>query len=117
MRFSASSVELQRVLGNIGGVIPARSVSPILENFLFEVSDKSLHVTATDLDTSMSVTMPVKNGENGTVAVPAKRLMETVRAPPNAEIVFTAQADNNKILMKTENGEYRLTGESGKDYP
>ena len=117
MRFSASSIELQRVLGNIGGVIPTRSTLPILENFLFEVSDNRLHITATDLDTSMSVSLQVKNGENGTIAVPAKRLMETVRALPSTEINFTAQGDNNKILMKTDNGEYRLTGESSENYP
>jgi DNA polymerase-3 subunit beta len=117
MRFSASSIELQKVLGNIGGVIPTRSTLPILENFLFEVSDNKLQLTATDLDTSMSVNMPVKNGENGTIAVPAKRLMETVRALPNTDITFTAQTDNNKILMKTGNGEYRLTGESSENYP
>jgi DNA polymerase III subunit beta len=117
MRFSASSIELQKILGNIGGVIPARSTVPILENFLFEISDNRLLVTATDLDTSMTVNLPVKSGENGTVAVPAKRLMETVRALPNTDINFSSTPDNNKILMKTANGEYRLTGESGENYP
>jgi len=117
MIFSASSIDLQRVLGNIGGVIPARTTLPILENFLFEVSDNHLNITATDLDTSMSVSLPVKNGENGTMAVPAKRLMETVRALPNTEIKFTAQKDTNKIVMKTNNGEYKLTGESSENYP
>src|ERR1051326_4928329 len=85
MRFSTSSIELQKVLGNIGGVIPTRSTLPILENFMFEVTDNKLQLTATDLDTSMSVNLPVKNGENGTIAVPATRLMETVRALPNTE--------------------------------
>ncbi len=117
MKFSSSSVELQKVLGSIGGVIPTRSTLPILENFLFEVSDNRLHITATDLDTSMSVALQVKNGENGTLAVPAKRLLETVRSLPNTDINFSSQGENNKVLMKTNNGEYRLTGESSENYP
>ena len=117
MRFTALTAELQKVLGNVGGVIPSRSTLPILENFLFEVSNNHLQITATDLDTSMSMSLPVKDTEAGTIAVPAKRLAETVRSLPNTEIQFTAQGDKNKILLKTENGEYRLTGESSENYP
>jgi DNA polymerase-3 subunit beta len=117
MKFSVSSSELQKVLGNISGVIPSKSTLPILENFLFEVSGNRLEITATDLDISMSVSLPVKDTENGKIAVPAKRLAETVRALPNTEVRFSAESDTKKIVMKTGNGEYRLTGEASEDYP
>jgi DNA polymerase-3 subunit beta len=117
MRFTTSSSELQKVLGTIGGVIPSKSTLPIIENFLFEVSKDSLKISATDLDTSMVMTMKVKGGSDGKLAIPAKSLMETVRSLPNTEINFAASSDNNKILISTANGEYRLTGESSENYP
>ncbi|MDI6767842.1 MAG: DNA polymerase III subunit beta [Bacteroidota bacterium] len=117
MKFSSTSTELQRVLGNIGGVIPSKSTLPILENFLFQLAKDELKITATDLDTSMTVSIKVKGSEDGMIAIPAKRLFETVRTLPNLNIDFIAIPENNKIVMLTSNGEYKLTGESNENYP
>src|SRR5260221_8016474 len=117
MRFTATSTELQKILGQIGGVIPAKSTLPILENFLFQITDSQLRITATDLDISMSVTIRVKGLQDGIIAVPAKRLFETIRALPNTEITFTAESESHRIMMATENGEYKLSGESSENYP
>lgn len=117
MKFSSTSTDLQRVLGNIGGVIPSKSTLPILENFLFNLSKDQLKITSTDLDISMTVTLNVKSFEEGTIAVPAKKLFETVRALPNIDIEFHADEKNNKILMRTDSGEYKLTGESSENFP
>ncbi len=117
MRFTTSSSELQKVLSTIGGVIPSKSTLPIIENFLFEVTKDQLKISATDLDTSMVMTMKVKSSEDGKIAIPAKRLTETIRALPNTEIAVTANADDKKISISTANGEYKLTGESSDNYP
>ena len=117
MKCSSQSGELQKVLANVGAVIPSKSTLPILENFLFEIYKENLRISATDLDTSMSVSIPVKNTQEGTIAVPAKRLSETVRSLPNTDVDFSADVESNKIIMKTKNGEYKLTGESSENYP
>ncbi|MBI3766740.1 MAG: DNA polymerase III subunit beta, partial [Ignavibacteriales bacterium] len=69
------------------------------------------------LDISMAVALAVKGMEDGVIAVPAKRLFETVRALPNTDIIFTADAESNRITMSTSNGEYKLTGESSENFP
>lgn len=117
MKFSAPSNDLQKVLGNVASVIPAKSTLPILENFLFEVSKSSLTITATDLDTSISTTIKVNNSSDGKIAVPARRFSETIRSLPNTEIEFIADTQTNKIITKTVNGEYKLTGESSESFP
>lgn len=117
MKFSIQSNELQKVLALLGGVIPSKSTLPILENFLFEIINDKLNITATDLDIAMSVNVNVVGAQKGKIAVPAKRLSETVRNLPNTEIKFSADEDNNKIEMITQNGEYKLTGESSENYP
>jgi DNA polymerase III subunit beta len=117
MKFSCSSTDLQRVLGNIGGVIPSKSTLPILENFLFQLSKNQLKLTSTDLDTSMTISITVDGKEDGSIAIPAKRLFETVRALPNIDIDFSANTETNKIVMKTSSGEYKLTGESSENFP
>lgn len=117
MKFSVSSSEMQKSLGSIVGVIPSKSTLPILENFLFELSEDTLKITATDLDVTTTVRMKVSGNGEAKIAVPAKKLLDTVRALPSTSISFSIDADANKIEMKTDNGEYKLTGESSENYP
>lgn len=117
MKFSISSSELQKNLGHIIGVVPTRSTLPILENFLFNISGDSLSITATDLDVTITACMKVVASGEGKIAVPAKKLLETIRALPDTTVNFTIDVSTMKIEMKTENGEYKLTGESSEGYP
>ena len=117
MKLSVSSYELQRLLGSISGVLPSKSTLPILDNFLLDLSGDDLTITATDLDIFASVRIKVKGIEDGKVTIPAKRLIETIRALPDTNIVFFADPGSNKIEMKTDAGVYKLAGESNENYP
>ncbi len=117
MKFTVASAELQKALNRISGVVPSKSTLPILENILFSLTKNSLRLAATDLEVSMSAAIDVKGAEDGTVAAPAKRIMDTVRSLPDVQLVFHADPSSNKIKMITENGEYNLMGESGEEFP
>lgn len=117
MKFTVASSELQKALTKISGVVPSKSTLPILENILFDLSKNSLRLAATDLEVSMAASIEVKGGEDGKIAVPAKRIMETIRALPDVQLVFTADLSANKVKMITETGEYALVGESSDEFP
>ena len=117
MKFSVQSSDLQKALAKTISVVPSRSTLPILENLLFEVNNTKLKITATDLEISITVHLDIKGNENGTIAIPAKRIFDTVKALPDTTITFTIDAESNKIRMKTENGEYTLTGENADEFP
>jgi DNA polymerase-3 subunit beta len=116
MKFAINSQELQKVLSRVIGVVPSKTTIPILENVLFELLGKKLNITATDLDMAMSVSLEVSGIKDGKVALPAKRIFETIRALPPTNVDFSMDS-NFKITLKTNNGEYKLTGESSVDYP
>lgn len=117
MKFTVASSELQKALTKISGVVPSKSTLPILENILFDLSKNTLRLAATDLEVSMSATVEVKGSEDGKIAAPAKRIMETIRALPDVQLVFSADLSVNKIKMITETGEYALIGESSEEFP
>lgn len=126
MKFSILSSELQKALAKLMGVVPSKSTMPILEHILVEVfrdesGQSALRLTATDLEITISVTVPlgITNGthEPGKIAVPARRLMDTVRALPEVPLSFSAEPGTNKVIILTETGEYQLTGESSEEYP
>lgn len=117
MKFSVGSTDLLKVLTKASSVVPSRSTLPILENYLFDLTKDTLKVTATDLEISLSTSIRVKGEESGKLAVPAKRMMETVRALPNVDVEFFADMGSKKLHMKTKTGEYTLAGEASDDYP
>ncbi len=117
MKFIVTSSELQKALTKISGVVPSKSTLPILENILFDLTKNTLKLSATDLEVSMSATIEVKGAEDGKIAVPAKRLMETIRALPDIQLVFHADLSANRIKMITETGEYVLMGEASDEFP
>ena len=79
MKFIVSSSKLLKQLQLIGGIIQSNNTLPILDNFLFELKQGELVVSASDLETTMSVNLEVETEDVGSAAVPAKVLMDTLK--------------------------------------
>ncbi len=116
MKFSVSSSELLKQLQLASGAIGSNSVLPILEDFLFTISGNELAISATDLETSIVTKIEVMADADGMVAVPAKILVETLKALPQQPITFSID-DNFSIQITSAYGKYRLAGENGSDFP
>ena len=117
MKFIVSSSALLRQLQNISGVVPSNPVVPILANFLFEVADGTLTITASDLETSMITSLPVEARDNGRIAAPARILLDTLKNLPDQPVTFTIDEDTYTIEIASANGRYRLSGENATDFP
>ncbi len=117
MKFSVSSTELLKQLQIAGGAISSNPVMPILEDFLFDISDKKLTISATDLETSIVTSIEVMSEGSGTIAVPARILTDTLKELPQQPITFTANDENFGIEITSAYGKYKLAGEDGKEYP
>jgi DNA polymerase-3 subunit beta len=117
MRFSVSSNELLKHLQIVGGVISSNPVIPILEDFLFVIKSGQLHITATDTHTSITSELSVSSEADGSVAIPAKILLETLKALPAQPITFTVDDETMGVEITSSFGRYRLAGENGSDFP
>lgn len=117
MKFIVSSSALLKQLSGINGVITTNPVVPILENFLFEINEGNLTVTASDLQTSMITEISVESKESGSIAVPAKILLETLRNLPEQPVAFTIDEETYSIEISSDNGRYKLAGENATDFP
>lgn len=117
MKFVVSSTVLLRHLSAISGVVSTNPIVPILENFLFQLQDGTLTVTASDLQTVMITEVTVEGVENGAIAVPAKLLMDTLRGLPEQPITFNVEEGTFGTEVVTSNGRYRLSGENPIDFP
>lgn len=117
MKFIVSSSYLLKQLSAINGVITTNPVVPILENFLFEINDGTLIVTASDLQTSMVTELEVEAKDNGSIAVPSKILLETLRNLPEQPVTFSIDEETYSIEINSDNGRYKLAGENATDFP
>lgn len=117
MKFIVSSSYLLKQLSAINGVITTNPVVPILENFLFEIKDGTLSVTASDLQTSMMTELEVEAKEDGSIAIPAKILLETLRNLPEQPVTFSIDDSTYSIEINSDNGRYKLAGENATDFP
>ncbi|HEY8511827.1 MAG TPA: DNA polymerase III subunit beta [Cyclobacteriaceae bacterium] len=117
MKFIVNSVYLLKQLSNINGVITTNPVVPILENFLFELDKGTLTVTASDLQTSMITELQVESKEKGSIAVPARILLETLKNLPEQPVTFSIDESSYSIEIISDNGRYKLSGENATDFP
>jgi DNA polymerase-3 subunit beta len=117
MKFIIASSTLLKQLSALNGVIVSNPVVPILENFLFEIKDGRLTITASDLQTSVTAEVSVDADEDGGVAIPAKMLIETLRNLPEQPVTFKVDDDTYSVEIISENGHYKLAGENATDFP
>jgi len=117
MKFIVNSSYLLKQLSNINGVITTNPVVPILENFLFEVDRNRLIVTASDLQTSMVTELSVESKEKGSIAVPARILLDTLKNLPDQPVTFSIDESSYAIEISSDNGRYKLAGENATDFP
>ncbi|MGC3944973.1 MAG: DNA polymerase III subunit beta [Chryseolinea sp.] len=117
MKFIVNSAYLLKQLSNINGVITTNPVVPILENFLFELEKGSLTVTASDLQTSMITELQVESKEKGSIAVPARILLDTLKNLPEQPVTFSIDESTYSVEIISDNGRYKLSGENATDFP
>ncbi|MGB3184084.1 MAG: DNA polymerase III subunit beta [Cyclobacteriaceae bacterium] len=117
MKFIVSSSALLKQISSINGVITTNPVVPILENFLFEIEDGKLKITASDLQTSMITELEVEAKESGSIAVPARILMDTLKNLPEQPVTFSIDEETYSIEISSDNGRYKLAGENATDFP
>ncbi|EGV42326.1 DNA polymerase III subunit beta [Bizionia argentinensis JUB59] len=116
MKFIVSSTYLLKQLQVLGGVINSSNTLPILDNFLFELNETELIISASDLETTMSSKLQVESDNNGSVAVPARLLLDTLKTFPEQPLTFVVE-ENNTIEISSNHGKYALAYADGAEFP
>ena len=117
MSFSISSAILHKHLLSSHGAISSNPTMPILENFLFEIKNKKLKVTASDLQTSIITELPLTVEGDTSIAVPARIVLDTLKNLPEQPITFYVDEGAYTISITSDNGKYTLAGENATDFP
>lgn len=118
MKFVVSSTELLSHLSAISKVINSKNTLPILDNYLFLLEENRLTVTASDLESTLITSLELENTSGtGTIAVPAKRINDTLKEFPEQPLTFQIDPETFAIDIFSQNGKFSIVGQNGDDFP
>ncbi len=118
MKFIVSSNTLLKQLTSISGVLNTSSNLPILSYFLFDVKDKKLTISGSDLESTMITEIDLdKADDDMKICVPAKLLLDMLKTFPDQPLTFSIDSKSFGIEIASDNGKYRLAGVNGDEFP
>ena len=117
MNFVVSSTKLLKQLQLISGVLNSSNALPILDNFLIDIKEEELVISASDLETTLTIKVEAQSNETGSIAIPAKILLDALKNFPDQPLTFTIDASNFKIDISSDFGKYELPGFNPAEYP
>lgn len=118
MKFILSSLRLLKAVQSLSGVINSNNTLPILDDFLFNISENALRITASDLETTMIVTIQPDMVEGvGEVTIPARLLIDILKNFPDIPVSFNIDEDTLAIEITTGEGRYKMVGHKSDEFP
>lgn len=118
MKFEVLSSDLMSHLNAISRVLVSKNAMPILDNFLFNVGEEQLTVTASDGDNTMVTSLPIQNvDDTGSFVVPAKTIMDPLKEMPQQQLTLEVDNGNYEVIVNYANGKYNFIGGNASEYP
>ena len=118
MRFTVSSTALSSKLNALSRVINSKNSLPILADFLFDVQDNMLYLTASDSENVMKTQLEITecNG-NGRFCIGNHDLLEAVKGFSEQPITFDVDQTSNIAKISYQNGLFSLPVENADEFP
>ena len=118
MRFTVSSTALSSRLTALSRVINSKNSLPILGDFLFEVVEGRLNLTASDSEVMMKTSLELNDNDgDGRFCVGNHDLLEAVKGISEQPITFDVDQSGNIAKISYQNGMFSLPVENADEFP
>jgi len=94
-----------------------------LENFLFDIRENTLTITATDLETTLTTTLSLEHKSGKMMLAFPTKVMDVLKEMPDQLLHFDIDEKTFAIDLTTDSGSYNSkflgisVGENGEDFP
>lgn len=118
MDCTVAKKDFQKLLTRAQAVADKRSTQPMLQTVLLEADGGRVSARATDLVLSVEGYVTGEIKKPGSVAVPARELLERVKNLPDGPLQMTADASNTLLIRVVGAARwFKLPGVPGRDFP
>ena len=116
MEITVSRQDLLKELTATQSVVERKTTIPILSNFLIEVADDQLRITATNLDQAIRTTCKVKVKKAGSCTIPARKLYDYVKALNEGDISIKL-LENHWVQIRSGRSNTKMVGLAPTNFP
>lgn len=117
MKFIVSSSQLLKQCQAVSGVLQTNNSLPILDSFLFEITKSELVISGSDLETTITVSLPAESKADGKIAIPARILLDTLKTFSEQPLTFSVDFKTFAVEISSDYGKYKIAGQDGEEFP
>ena len=122
MKLRVDRNELWKGIDTVLEAVSSKPSLPVLANILLDADEKTLSLSATDLDLSIQTQVPATVEEKGRTTISARKLAEIAREWPESEMSIEAQDERLKLSgrlgdAESSEGAYSLSGIEADEFP
>lgn len=117
LKFSVNKESFYNGLNAVIKAVSSRGIQPVLSNILIETKENKIRMCATDLDISIEVNVEANIVEDGSITLPAKKILEIVSKLPDEIISFNLNDENNLMKIVCKNTKFDIIGISSNEFP
>ncbi|MBE0466581.1 MAG: DNA polymerase III subunit beta [Candidatus Desulforudis sp.] len=117
MRFQTTPENLLAGISTVQRAVAHKSPLAVLSGILFEVTENSVTLTGSNVDLTISRTVPATEAVPGRIVLPARQLAEIVRRLPEAAVFLVADPEKQSVELTYGRARARLHGYDPDDFP
>lgn len=117
MNFTVDRDLLIDVLTGIQGVAERRHTMPVLSHALMTIGGGNLTVVSSDLEIVVRCLQPAAAGEPGSIALPARKLLDIAKVLPKESPVTVTGKEGNYVEISSGRSHFRLAGLPSQEFP
>lgn len=115
MKIEVLKENLRKAISSCERITRKTSVLPVLQNVLMEADGNFLHLTTTNLETTIQWGVLAKVAKKGKVAIPATFFANLVSLITSEKVAL--QEDNQNLMLVSENQETQIQGQDPEEFP
>jgi DNA polymerase III subunit beta len=116
MKFTCALSDLQKALNVTSRAISAQQALPILSNVLLKAEGKTCTLSATDLELSITTSLPATIENEGGITIPAKAIVNFAQYNSDSEVTLEV-LNGTQLKCTSAKTKTIISGEVATDYP
>jgi DNA polymerase III subunit beta len=118
MKFTLTKDEFRRLVDGASSVVPAKPVVPSLKHLLIRADVNGVHVTGSDVDNTVTISVRGDVAEEGAACLAADKLQAIAKEVSGAvEVSVVGEADSVKATLKGSPHRWTVPGLPAADFP
>jgi len=117
VKVTCAKDELTQALSLVGRAVSTRATVQVLGGVLLRAADGQMHLSATDMELSLRLSVEARVEGGGAVVAPGRLFVDLARLLPESEVVLEHRPEHGVLEVTCGPASYKLNTYSAEDFP